>query len=513
MQLGPGDDFAGYTIVEVLGAGGMGEVYLARHPRLPRRDALKVLPAGISSDPRFRARFTREADLASGLWHPNVVGVYDRGEHDGQLWMAMEYVDGTDAARRLAASRSTGLPVADVTAIVTAVAAALDHAHARGLLHRDVKPANIMIAERDVAGDEDRRILLADFGIARPVDEVSGLTTTNMTVGTVAYAAPEQLMGEDVDGRADQYGLAATAYHLLSGEQLFPQSNPAVVISRHLNADPPSLTAIRPALAALDPVLARALSKDPADRYARCSDFARALAAATSADAHAASAPTASAPRATRARAPAPAATVAFTRNLRHRWLIAGSAAAIVVLLAVALLLWRPWQSTTASNANASSTSSPTKTPAASSPTASLPAVAAPPPVETPTTSTTPEVSRTGFSGEWSQHATSVTLAPDGSAHYLVSSGYDAASGTFNTTAWSATWSPVTPTTAMIILATQLEDKGDTTAAWWQRHSGQAFTFTLRSDGYATISDPSGEPIILCPQGTGFQDSQGLCGA
>ena len=229
MQLAPGDVFAGYTVVEALGAGGMGEVYLARHPRLPRRDALKVLPVAVSQDSTFRERFTREADLASGLWHPNVVSVYDRGEHGGQLWIAMEFVDGTDAGQQLVVSPA-GLPVEDVMTIATAVAAALDHAHARGLLHRDVKPANIMLARNDASGAEGRRILLADFGIARSLDEVSGLTTTNMTVGTVAYAAPEQLMGEQIDGRADQYSLAATAYHLLSGEQLFPQSNPAVVM-------------------------------------------------------------------------------------------------------------------------------------------------------------------------------------------------------------------------------------------------------------------------------------------
>jgi serine/threonine-protein kinase len=510
MQLAPGDVFAGYTIVEALGAGGMGEVYLARHPRLPRRDALKVLPTGISRDSTFRERFTREADLASGLWHPNVVSVYDRGEHNGQLWIAMEFVDGTDAGRRLAGSYSAGMPVDDVTAIVTAVAAALDHAHNRGLLHRDVKPANIMLAEHDAAGDEDRRILLADFGIARPLDEVSGLTTTNMTVGTVAYAAPEQLMGEDVDGRADQYGLAATAYHLLTGEQLFPQSNPAVVISRHLNADPPSLTAKRPALAALDPVLARALSKDPADRYARCADFARALNAATSADAHAASAPTASAPKATATPAPKPATAAASTQGPRHRWLVAGSAAAaIVVLLAVTLLLWRPWQSPTAPDTSAPSTSSPVSASTASSPTAPPRAVAPPsPPVESPPTTTmTPAISRAGFYGEWGQHSTSVTLAPDGSAHYAVWSGVA------NGTSWSATWSAMTSTTAMIVLATQLESHGDTTSQWLDRYSGEAFTFTLRPDGYATITNPTGQPVTLCPRATGFHDSQGLCGA
>ena len=131
------------------------------------------------------------------------------------------------------------MPVEQVVRIVTAVASALDHAHKQGLLHRDVKPANIMLTHLD--DDGEHRILLADFGTARNVDDISGLTTTNMTVGTVAYSAPEQLMGEEIDGRADEYALAATAYHLLTGSQLFPHSNPAVVISRHLNAAPPVL--------------------------------------------------------------------------------------------------------------------------------------------------------------------------------------------------------------------------------------------------------------------------------
>ena len=139
------------------------------------------------------------------------------------------------------------MPVEQVVRIVTAVASALDYAHKQGLLHRDVKPANIMLTHLD--DDGEQRILLADFGIARNVDDISGLTTTNMTVGTVAYAAPEQLMGEDIDGRADQYALAATAYHLLTGSQLFPHSNPAVVISRHLNSPPPALADTRPDLA------------------------------------------------------------------------------------------------------------------------------------------------------------------------------------------------------------------------------------------------------------------------
>ncbi|GAY13364.1 serine/threonine-protein kinase [Mycobacterium sp. shizuoka-1] len=274
MPLADGEIFAGYTILRLLGAGGMGEVYLAQHPRLPRRDALKVLPASVSSDTEYRARFEREADIAATLWHPHIVGVHDRGESDGQLWIAMDYVDGTDASDLLK-SHPGGLPQRDVLNIVTAVAEALDYAHQRHLLHRDVKPANILVSRQD-SGEE--RILLADFGIARWDNDASGLTQTNMTVGTLAYAAPEQLMGRDLDGRADQYALAATAYHLLTGIPPFQHSNPAVVISQHLSAAPPSLATRRPELANLDPALRKALSKDPADRFDRCVDFARALA-------------------------------------------------------------------------------------------------------------------------------------------------------------------------------------------------------------------------------------------
>jgi serine/threonine protein kinase, bacterial len=163
----------------------------------------------------------------------------------------------------------------EVIRIVTAVADALDYAHQRQLLHRDVKPANILLAHPD-SGDE--RVMLADFGIARRVDDSSGLTATNVTVGTVAYAAPEQLMGKDIDGRADQYALAATAFHLLTGTQLFQHSNPAVVISQHLSSAPPAIGSRRPELSELGPVFSRALAKAPEERYDRCLDFAHALA-------------------------------------------------------------------------------------------------------------------------------------------------------------------------------------------------------------------------------------------
>jgi serine/threonine-protein kinase len=266
--------FDGYTIVRLLGSGGMGEVYLAQHPRLPRRDALKVLPASVSADGEYRERFNREADIAATLWHPHIVGVHDRGEFEGQIWISMDYVEGTDAAHLLRERYRDGMPRSEVAAIVAAVADALDYAHQRNLLHRDVKPANILLAQLDTG---DQRILLADFGIARWANEISGLTATNMTVGTVSYAAPEQLMGQQLDGRADQYALAATAFHLLTGSPPFEHSNPAVVISQHLSAPPPAIGARRQDLSALDPVLAKALAKDPKDRFERCADFARAL--------------------------------------------------------------------------------------------------------------------------------------------------------------------------------------------------------------------------------------------
>ena len=275
MPLADGATFAGYTIVRMLGSGGMGEVYLAQHPRLPRRDALKVLPASVSADNEYRQRFNREADIAATLWHPHIVGVHDRGDFEGQLWISMDYVDGTDAARLLRERFPKGMAKAEVVEIVMAVAEALDYAHERDLLHRDVKPANILLSH---PGSGDQRILLADFGIARWVSDISGLTETNMTVGTVSYAAPEQLMGARLDGRADQYALAASAFHLLTGSPPFQHSNPAVVISQHLSASPPAISAHRPELSAVDPVFAKAMSKDPKDRFERCADFARAFA-------------------------------------------------------------------------------------------------------------------------------------------------------------------------------------------------------------------------------------------
>jgi serine/threonine protein kinase, bacterial len=275
MLLAAGQTFAGYAILRRLGSGAMGEVYLVEHPRLPRRDALKVLAEHVSTDPTYRERFNREAQNAATLSHPSIVAVYDRGEDEGQLWISMAYVEGTDAASLLEKNYRRGMPPEEVVPIVTAVADALDYAHQRQLLHRDVKPANILLAELDSGG---WRAMLADFGIARRVDDSHALTQTNMAVGTVAYAAPEQLMGQPLDGRADQYSLAATAFELLTGSHLYLDPNPAVVISQHVSAPPPAIADRKPELSGLGPVLSKALAKSPDDRYDTCMDFANALA-------------------------------------------------------------------------------------------------------------------------------------------------------------------------------------------------------------------------------------------
>lgn len=272
MPLADGEVFAGYTIERILGSGGMGEVYLARHPRLPRHDALKVLGTAVSSDEEYRQRFSLEAEMVSTLHHPNIVTIYDRGDTNGQLWIAMEFVDGTDASRLLSDEYPNGIPAVDVVRIVSGIADALDYAHSHHVLHRDIKPANILIGQN---GSSANRILLADFGVARWMGQPNNLTGADMTVGTVNYAAPEQLRGEELDGRADQYALAASTYHLLTGEAPFANSNPAIVIGHHLSSEPPRIG--REDLVRFGPVFAKALAKKPADRFRTCGDFALAM--------------------------------------------------------------------------------------------------------------------------------------------------------------------------------------------------------------------------------------------
>ena len=282
MPLNSGEEFAGYLIQRLLGTGGMGEVYLAQHPRLPRHDALKILSPTSTADTEFRARFIREAESAATLRHPHIVGVLDRGEYERRLWISMDYVDGIDAGRLIKESYPGGMPEQDVSEIVTAVADALDFAHEHRLLHRDVKPENILVTGSD---GRRRRVLLTDFGIARRIDDVTNLTDDNVAIGTVSYMPPEQLRGQPLDGRADQYALAATTFHLLTGAPPFHDANRAVVISHHLGTSPPRISDRRPDLAHLDGVLAKALAKDPDERYPSCLEFAHALTAGSRRDA------------------------------------------------------------------------------------------------------------------------------------------------------------------------------------------------------------------------------------
>lgn len=344
-----GEDFAGFRIIRPLGAGGMGEVYLVDHPRLPRQEALKVLSPELSADPDYRQRFASEADLAAKLWHPHIVEVRDRGEADGQLWISMAYVDGQDAARLLAQKYPAGMPAEQVIPIVAAVASALDYAHGNGTLHRDVKPANIFLSSPDAGGES--RVLLGDFGIARDLADPAGMTATGMTLGTLAYSAPEQLNGDPLDGRADQYALAATAHHLLTGAPLFPVTNPVAAISRHLTAPPPKVSSIHPALASLDGVLAKALSKNPDDRYPSCVDFAQALAAAATGSPSAISptAPTQQAPVPPPSTPPSVAAQP--VGGQQPRWMLP-AALGVIAAVIVGLVLWRPWAAERTASSN-----------------------------------------------------------------------------------------------------------------------------------------------------------------
>ncbi|WP_328601923.1 serine/threonine-protein kinase [Nocardia terrae] len=275
--MSPGTVVGGYRIVRVLGAGGMGTVYLAKHPQLPRMDALKVLSVDLTSNEEFRGRFEREANVVAGMDHPNIVAVHNRGEEHGQLWIAMQYVEGTDASAELKRDPTAMTPLRALS-IVTQIGRGLDYAHRRGLLHRDVKPANFLLSSAD---GEEERALLADFGVAKSTEDTTELTQTGSFVATIAYAPPEQLSGQPLDHRADIYSLACAFFKLLTGRNPYPATQPALVMMGHLHEPPPRATEVDPHLpAALDQVFARAMAKNPAERFNSCRDFTEAAAGA-----------------------------------------------------------------------------------------------------------------------------------------------------------------------------------------------------------------------------------------
>ncbi|MFC3962008.1 serine/threonine-protein kinase [Nocardia jiangsuensis] len=276
MTLTPGTVFAGHRIERTLGAGGMGTVYLARHPRLPRSVALKVLDPVAGADPEFRARFRREAELAVQLDHPNIVEIYDRGTEDDLLWMSMRFVAGPDVAELIRADGGRLDPRRAVQ-ILTQAGAGLDSAHRRGLLHRDVKPANLLVADDDGAD----HVFVTDFGIARSRADDSALTEAGALIATLGYVAPEQIRGDPLDHRADIYALGATLFQMLTGALPFTRSTPAAVLGAHLMEPPPRPSTVVPGLpVGLDAVIATAMAKDREQRFPDCRSFAAAARAA-----------------------------------------------------------------------------------------------------------------------------------------------------------------------------------------------------------------------------------------
>jgi YVTN family beta-propeller protein len=260
-----GTELAGYRIEALLGRGGMSVVYRADHARLKRKVALKLLAPELAEDERFRERFLRESQLAASLDHPNVVPIYDAGEVEGLLYIAMRYVPGTDLKALL---RNEGaLEPERALALVAQVGSALDAAHERGLVHRDVKPSNVLLAGR--AGHE--HCYLADFGLSTSASDRSAVADPQQIVGTIDYVAPEQIRGGDVDGRADVYSLACLLYESLTGDVPFRRPSDVAVIYAHLEETPPKASergaTLRPEL---DAVLARGMAKAPDKRWESC---------------------------------------------------------------------------------------------------------------------------------------------------------------------------------------------------------------------------------------------------
>jgi serine/threonine protein kinase len=271
----PGTQLAGYELGEQIGRGGMAVVYRARDVRLDRWVALKILAPEIARDESFRQRFIRESRAAAAVDHPNIIPVFEAGDADGVLFIAMRYVESGDVGSL--AARSGPLDIARVNSIVAQIAAALDAAHAVSLVHRDVKPANMLLGALAANGRPDH-VYLSDFGLSKQSVSAPGLTLTGQFMGTLDYMAPEQIEGKTVDGRADLYALACTAFELLTGTPPFRRDHDLALLWAQVSEPPPRPSPRRAGLpAAVDDVLLRALAKQPDQRQASCLEFAAEL--------------------------------------------------------------------------------------------------------------------------------------------------------------------------------------------------------------------------------------------
>jgi len=273
-NLAVGDTVSGYRIESILGRGGMAVVYLAEHDRLKRKVALKVLSPEIAADDTFRQRFVVESERLASVDHPNIIPIYEAGEDDDLLFIAMRYVESTDLKQLI--SDEGGLDPGRAVSILTQVAGALDAAHAKGLVHRDVKPANILVAV-GAGADGGDHAYLSDFGLTKRTQETSGLTRTGFFMGTIDYIAPEQISGKGVDGRTDQYALTCVLFECLSGGPPYRREDDAAVLFSHISEPPPSVSALRPELPSeIDTVIATGMAKEKEDRYPYCVALARA---------------------------------------------------------------------------------------------------------------------------------------------------------------------------------------------------------------------------------------------
>ncbi|MFD7935147.1 serine/threonine-protein kinase [Streptomyces sp. NPDC059755] len=266
-----GRRIAGYRIEGEIGRGGMAVVYRAHDLRLDRTVALKLLAPELARNDVFRKRFTHESRVAAAIDHPHIVPVFEADETDGVLYIAMRYVEGSDLRHLL--DREGPLPPATAVRIAAQVASALDAAHEHGLVHRDVKPGNVLVA-RGTDSDHPEHVYLTDFGLTKKSLSLTGFTSVGQFVGTLDYVAPEQISGQPVDGRCDVYGLACVVYECLAGRPPFLRDDDVALLWAHQNADPPPLRQARPDLPPyLDAVFARALAKSPEARHPTCGAF------------------------------------------------------------------------------------------------------------------------------------------------------------------------------------------------------------------------------------------------